>query len=261
MSPVDAPSTLLPETRVATPRRAVRGLLLGFVLSGLNLLGAFLTIAALGGLGAWSSWQFIGLFALFELGTGIAFIIGPNIWHLPIAQASTSERTDVRLAASTIFIPHWAAGAKAGAGLLLLVAAAVHEGVGIATLGMLPVTAAIVAVCHALSLLVARIGVARPDLDVLFIVVKRPGHDDHALPGISIGASVVQMLINIGAYPAVKLLPPTALYQPEIGPSLAVLLWVTAVAAVFSVAAWLAWRGRISWRAPREQQREAEEFA
>lgn len=248
-------------TRRIAPMRAVRGLLLGFVLSFVNLLGAFLTIAALGGLGAWSGWQFIGLFALLEVGTGIAFIVGPNIWHLPIAQANTSERTDVRLAASTIFIPHWAASAKAAAGAGLLVAAALHEGIGPVSLGVLVLIVLVVACCVGLSLVIARLGVARPDLDVLHIIVKRPGRDDIALPGISIGASVVQMLINIGAYPAVKLLPPSSFYQPEIGPSPALLLWSLAATAVLVAAGYAAWRGRITWRAPHEQQREAEEFA
>ena len=244
-----------------SPLRALRGLLLGFVLSFVNLLGAFLTIAALGGLGAWTGWQFIGLFAVGEVGTGIAFIIGPNIWHLPVAQATTSERTDVRLAASTILIPHWAASAKAAAGLGLLIAAAVHEGVGPATLGLPVLALCVVGCCLGLSLIFARLGAARPDLDVVHIVIRRPGHEDRELPGISIGASVVQLVINIGAYPAVKLLPPSSFYQPEIGPSWSLLLWSLVITAVLVAAGYAAWRGRISWRAAREQQREAEKFA
>ncbi|MBI2760777.1 MAG: hypothetical protein HYX51_05060 [Chloroflexi bacterium] len=242
-------------------KRTLRFGLPGFVLSFVNLLGAFLTIAALGGLGAWTEWQFIGLFGAVEVATGIAFIIGPNIWHLPVAQGNTTCRTDVQLAASTILLPHWAASAKAAAGFALAVAAAWHEGAGVATLG-LPVF--IVAICSAvigLSLVVARAGVARPDLDVLNIVVKRPGRKDHELPGISLGASVVQLLANVGSFPAVKLFAPSMFYQPEIGPSPRVLALSAAIGALLTLAGYAAWRGRMSWRAPREQQREAERVA
>jgi hypothetical protein len=242
-------------------KRTLRFGLPGFVLSFVNLIGAFLTIAALGGLGAWSEWQFIGLFGAVEVATGIAFIIGPNIWHLPVAQGNTSRKTQVQLAASTILLPHWAASAKAAAGLALLVTAAWHEGVGVATLG-LPVF--IVAICSAvigLSLLVARLGVARPDLDVLNIVVKRPGRKDHELPGISLGASAVQLLANIGSFPAVKIFAPTVFFQPDIGPSPRALALSVAVGTLVLLAGFVAWRGRMSARAPREQQREAERVA
>ena len=113
----------------------------------------------------------------------------------------------------------------------------------------------------ALSAAVARLGVARPDLDVFTIVIQRPGHPDRPLPGISIGGLVIQLAINIGAFPAVKLMPPSVLYRPEVGPSPAFLWGGLALAALLVLAAWAAWRGRIAWHAPREQQREAEELA
>jgi hypothetical protein len=241
--------------------RPLRGLLLGFALSVLNLLGTWLVLVALGGPGPWTAWQFIGLFGLLEVGTGIAFIIGPNIWRLPVAEANTSPRTPVHLAASTVFIPHWGAGAKAVAGLALLAGAAAHEGVGMATAGIPALVLLIVIAVEGLSLITARLGVARPDLDVLFIVVHRPGHPERALPGISLGASCVQLLINIGAYPAVKALPPTVFYRPEIGPAPALLVGSAGAALVLLVGGWLAWRGRIARQAPAEQQREADESA
>jgi hypothetical protein len=238
--------------------RAVRGLLLGFILSCVNLLGAFLALLALGGLGAWSGWQFIGFFGLLEVATGIAFVFGPNVWRLPVAEANTNDRTAIRFAASTIFIPHWAAGAKCGAGLAMLLVATVRAGVGPATVA-LPVLAGLIAVgVLALSAAVARLGVARPDLDVLHLVIKRPGRPDLALPGISIGALLIQLLINVGAFPAVKLLPPAVFYRPEIGPSPALLVASIIGAIMLLVVAAVVWHGRLCWRASHEQQREAE---
>jgi len=241
--------------------RAVRGLLLGFTLSVLNLAGAFLVILALGGLGEWTRVQFIGLFGLMELATGLAFIVCPNIWRLPVAEANTSDHTPVRLAASTLLLPHWGAGAKALAGAVFLIAAAVHEGIGVATAGVLLLMLGVLAIVLCVSLVIARIGVARPDLDVFFITVRRPGHKGHDLPGISIGASVVQVLLNLGPYPAVKALAPSTLYRPELGPSATALVWCLGVAGVLAYLAALVWHGRITLRAPHEQQREAEEFA
>ena len=238
--------------------RAVRGLLLGFILSCANLFGAFLALLAIGGLGQWSGWQFIGFFGLLEVATGIAFIFGPNVWRLPVAEANTSNRTAIRFAASTMFIPHWAAGAKCFAGLAMLLFATVRAGIGPATVG-LPILAGLIAVgVLALSAGVARLGVARPDLDVLHLVVKRPGRPDLALPGISLGALLIQLLINVGAFPAVKLLPPKVFYRPEIGPSTALLGASAMTAIILLIVAAVVWHGRVCWRAPHEQQREAE---
>src|SRR5207249_10758556 len=44
----------------------------------------------------------------------------------------------------------------------------------------------------ALCLIAARLGVARPDLDVFFIVVKRPAHKDQDLPGLSFSGVLMQ---------------------------------------------------------------------
>jgi hypothetical protein len=238
--------------------RAVRGLLLGFLLSFVNLLGAFVALLAIGGLGRWTGWQFIGFFGLLEVATGIAFIFGPNVWRLPVAEANTSDRTAIRFAASAVFIPHWAAGAKCIAGVAMLAFAGVRAGVGPATLA-LPLLVGLIAVAVlALSAAVARLGVARPDLDVVHFVVKRPGRPDVALPGISISALVIQLAINIGAFPAVKILPPAVFYRPEIGPSPALVAASAAIAVILLIGAAGAWRGRVCWRASHEQQREAE---
>ena len=87
--------------------RAFRGLALVFVLSFLNLTGVLLTATVLGGIAPWSSWQFIGMFGVVEAASGLANVVSPNIWRLPIAELQTSRRTDVKLAASALLIPHW----------------------------------------------------------------------------------------------------------------------------------------------------------
>jgi len=244
------------------PLGALRGLALGLTLSVVNLFGVFLTLLALGGLGEWTGTQFIGLFGLVEVATGAAFIIGPNIWHLPVSEARLARSpVEVQFAASTIFIPHWAGGVKGIAGFAFVCYAIGREGFGVATLGLPLIIVAVCAAAVGVSMVFARLGVARPDIDVYEIVVRRPTHPDYALPGISLGAAVVQLTLNIGTFPTVKILPPTAFYQPEFGPSPETLLWALAGGAALLGLGVAAWWGRLSWRAPAPQQEEAEEFA
>lgn len=235
--------------------------MLGLVLSALNFAGALLTLLALGGLDEWSRIQFLGLFAVLEVSRGLAFLVCPNIWRLPVAEANTSRRTRVRLAASTVLAPHWGAAANCLAGMILGVIALVDAGGSAATL-LLPLEVAFcVAIYVSTSLLAARLGVAHPERDVYFFVLKRPGHEDHVYPGMSAGAMCVQFVLGIGTFPAVKLLPSGVLYRPEFAPSVGLLAWTGAIAALLGAAAFAAWNGRLAWRAPREQQREAERFA
>ena len=109
----------------------------------------------------------------------------------------------------------------------------------------------------AVSAALARAGVARPDVDVVQFVV-RWGRRERELTPISVGASVFQFLLTIITLPAAKLLPPSVLYQPEIGPSPAALLVSLGLCAGSSAVAYLAWSNRIVIHAPAEQQREAE---
>lgn len=238
--------------------RALRGLALGLTLSVLNLCGAFLTLLALGGLGEWTGTQFIGLFGLLEVATGAAYVIGPNVWRLPVAAAELEPGTTTRFAASTILIPHWAGGVKSIAGTALAVWAAAHEGVSPATAGVVLVVVFMCAVSVALSMLFARAGCVRPDLDVFQVTVNRPGRRPLELPGMSWTASLVQAVLNILTFPSVKLLPPSVLYQPELAPSKGLLAWFGGTAVLLTVCAFAAWAGRLAWRAPRPQQREAE---
>jgi hypothetical protein len=238
--------------------RAFRGLALVFVLSFVNLIGVFVTVAALGGLAPWSRWQFVGMFGAIEAASGLANVLSPNIWRLPVAELQTSERTAVRLAASALLLPHWGGLARCAAGLVLLALAGWQEGFGLVTAALVPFLLALGWSILAISALLARAGVRRPDVDVVQFVV-RWGLREKEFPPLSIGASVFQFLLAIATIPAVKLLPPTVLYQPEIGPSPGALLIVLAASAGLAVLVYAVWSDRIELTAPAEQQREAEE--
>ena len=255
--------THVARTRTSSDResgRAFRGLLLVFLLSFLNLVGLILTMTALGGLAPWSRWQFVGAFGLIEAASGIANILTPNIWRLPVAELQTSTRTDVKLAASTVLLPHWGGLARCAAGLVCLAIAAWQEGLGPASAGLVPLLLALAWSVLAISAVLARAGIARPDLDVVQLVVRWRRRDNELQP-LSLGAAGFQFLLSIATIPAVKLLPPSVLYQPELGPSPEALLVTLAVSVVLAALVYVLWLGRIEWRAPAEQQREAEEHA
>jgi hypothetical protein len=238
--------------------RAFRGLALVFVLSFVNLLGVIVTAAALGGIAPWSRWQFIGVYGAIEAASGLANVISPNIWRLPIAELQTSKRTDVKLAASALLLPHWGGLARSVAGVVCLALAAWQEGLGPASAALVPLILLLAWTIVAVSALLARAGVARPDLDVVQFVV-RWGRREKEMDPISMSASVLQFILGIATIPAVKLLTPSVLYQPEVGPSAEALLGVLAASLVLLAAVYLLWSGRIEMKAPAEQQREAEE--
>ncbi len=240
--------------------RAFRGLALVFLLSFVNLVGVIFTAAALGGVEPWTRWQFVGAFGVLEAASGLANVISPNIWRLPVAELQTSERTDVKLAGSALLLPHWGGLARFGAGLVCVVLSAWQDGLGPASFALVPFVLAVAWLVLALSAILARAGVARPDLDVFQIVVRWGGHEKEA-PPVSVGASVFQFLLSIATIPAVKLLPPSVLYQPELAPSLDATLVALALSVALLVIVWWLWAGRIELDAPVEQQREAEKHA
>lgn len=241
--------------------RAFRGLTLVFVLSFLSLAGVLLTVTALGGAKPWSNWQFVGLFGIIECASGLANIIVPNIWRLPVAEVQTRRTTKIRLAASTILlIPHWGGLARAAAGLAIMVAAIIAEGIGPAT-ALLPLIMVLwAAILVGISMILARGGVERPDLDVIQFIIRRPT-GDHEVPPISLGASFLQLLLSIATIPVAKALSPSIIYQPEMGPSLGTLIVTVAVVALTGAGVLACWWGRLEWEAPRDQQREAEQNA
>ena len=247
-------------TATARSGRAFRGLVLVFLLSFVNLVGLIVTVTALGGLAPWSRWEFVGAFGLLEAGSGLANVISPNIWRLPVAQLQTSSRTDVKLAASALRIPHWGGLARFVAGAVCLAVAGWQEGVGGATVGLPLLVLAVAWAVLAISALLARAGVARPDLDVIQFVVRWGGRDREP-PPLSIGAALIQFLLSIATLPAVKLLAPSVLFRPELGPSPGALLVAGAGSLLLLVLVVVAWSGRIERNASPGQQREAEEHA
>jgi hypothetical protein len=112
----------------------------------------------------------------------------------------------------------------------------------------------------AISALLARAGVRRPDVDVVQFVV-RWGRREKELTPISIGAAVLQFVLSIATIPAVKLLSPSALYRPEIGPSTNAFLFAVAVSVLLLALVYSLWSGHIELKASAEQQREAEEHS
>jgi hypothetical protein len=257
-------SAQLPQSRVNSDAkqetRAFRGLALVFVLSFVNLIGVLVTATAVGGVAPWSRWQFIGMYGVFEAASGLANVISPNIWRLPIAELQTSKRTSVKLAASALLLPHWGGLARSVAGVVLVALAGWQEGFGSASAALVPFVIALALSILAISAILARAGVARPEIDVLQFVV-RWGKREKELAPISIGASVFQFLLSIATIPIAKLLPPSVLYQPEIGPSATALPLVVAIAAGLLGLVYVLWSGRIKVNAPTEQQREAEEHS
>jgi hypothetical protein len=240
--------------------RAFRGLILVFSLSFLNLVGVILTVTAFGGLAPWNAAQFIGAFGVVEVASGLANVLTPNLWHLPVGQLETSSRTDVKLAWSALALPHWGGLARCAAGVVCLAIAAFEEGLAPVSILVVPLVVALAWSILAISALLARLGVARPDLDVVQLVVRWGGREKESRP-LSIGAAAFQFVLSIVTIPIVKLLPPSVLYQPELGPSRGALLGALVVAVLLVPLVWLSWSGRIDWQAPREQQREAEEHA
>jgi hypothetical protein len=240
--------------------RAFRGLALVFVLVFINLFGIMLTLATIGGLEPWTTWQFLGLFGVVETAAGISNIFAPNIWHLPVAELNTSRRTRIHLAASAMLLPHWGGAARAVAGATLLLISGFHEGWEPESVLLIVLEVLLCVIFLGISAAAARPGVAHPDTDTMQFIL-RWRKKDRELEPISISASVQQFILGILTLPAVKVLEPGALFGPELRPS-AELLGVSLVLAVLSIAATvLLWTGRLRWQAPREQQREAEQNA
>ena len=240
--------------------RAFRGLFLVFLLSFLNLVGLLVTAIGLGGLAPWSRWQFIGAYGVIEAASGLANVISPNIWRLPIAELQTTERTDAKLALSTLLLPHWGGLARCAAGLVCMAVAAWEVGLGSASAALVPFVLALAWSILAISSVLARAGVARPEVDVVQLVVRWRRREKEIRP-VSIGAAIFQFLLSIMTLPAVKLLPPSVLYQPELGVSLQALLVALVGSVVLLALVYLLWAGRIGIKAAPEQQHEAEEHA
>lgn len=223
----------------------LRGLGLGIALAAVNLLGALLVLSAVAGSGTWTPRQFVGIFGLLEVGSGVAFVLGPNAWQLPVRAAAGET---VALGRATLLRPHWAGSVKSLAGGIFLAWAGAGEGVTAASALLIPFALLLAVGGVGLSLAAARFGSARPDLDVVAVVVRRPGRPERSLPPLSLSAAAVQVVINLGAFPLVLALPPSILYRPEIAPSPPFFWWSTAVCLALAGAGVLAWVGRFDFK-------------
>jgi hypothetical protein len=220
---------------------AVLRLVLIFTLTLVGLAGILTTVLAVGGLSGWTAWQFIGLFGVSEAAAGLANIWLPNVWHLP---AEALERGDsVGLALPWRSRPHWAGAARLAAGVVMIIISGIESSFGPETLGLLPLVPALAVWLYATSSLVARLGVAYPEIDVLRLILRWRGETTQ-VPPISIGASALQLWISVAPLPAIQMLEPGSLFQPAIGPSAAALGLTLALAVVSSMAVVVAWRGR-----------------
>ena len=237
--------------------RAFRGLTLVFVLTFVNFVGIMVTLTSIGGLEPWTQMQFLGLFGVIETSAGFSNIIAPNLWHLPVAEMETSKRMPVRLAATTMLIPHWGGGARAAAGGVMVLISGFSEGWGMESVLLLPLIGGLVVLFLGISAAIGRIGVAYPETDIVQFVVRWRGSEKELEP-LSISASIQQFVLGILTLPAVQILSPGALFGPAIRPSGEALAITWALAVVSIAATALLWAGRLQWRAPPEQQREAE---
>jgi hypothetical protein len=236
--------------------RAFRGLFLVFALTFLNLAGMALTAIGLNALGEWTVWQFVGLFGVVEAASGLANVVTPNLWAMPVLEQETSARTKTVLALETLTLAHWGGIARCLAGAAMIVAAGQHEGISGQTILVLPLIAVIAWLEVALSALMARGGVAWHRYDVLQVTLN--WYREIPVPPISLSASALQFVLSLITIPAISVLNPSVLYQPELAPSVSGLAYLVVFSIVATAVGLVAWYPRIALRAPREQQQEAE---
>lgn len=236
--------------------RAFRGLFLVFFLTFLNLAGMTLTAIGLNALGEWTIWQFVGLFGVVEAASGLANVVTPNLWAMPVLEQETSNRTRTVLALETLRLAHWGGLARTLAGVVMIAAAGYHAGVGPASILLLPLVLCIAWLQVAISAVMARGGVAWHRYDVVKVTLD--WYDRIEVPPISLSASALQFVLSLITIPAISVLQPGVLYQPELAPSTGSLGWLIGFTLLCTVVALLAWFPRISLHAPREQQQEAE---
>jgi hypothetical protein len=242
------------------PLGTLTRLVVTFFLTILGFVGILATIHAVGALGAWTTWQFVGLFGLIEASAGLANVFLPNVWRLPVLQLEAGPGRPTMLAASTLLIPHWAGLARAFAGACFIILAAEKTSVSARTFMVIPFVCSFAAFLFGLTVLFARLGTGWPHLDVVQLSV-RWNRQDNQLPAVSIGASVLQLILSLLPFPAIKVLSPGALYQPELAPSAALIAGLFAAAVGTLAALPFAWSGRMQRRATKWQQNEAERNA
>jgi hypothetical protein len=237
-------------------KRAFRGLFLVFCITFLNLAGMALTAIGLNALGNWTLWQFVGLFGIVEAASGLANVVTPNLWAMPVLEQETSSRTRTVLALETLALAHWGGLARTLAGCVMIAAAANHAGISPQAALVVPLVLVIALLEIALSAVIARGGVAWHRYDVLKVTLD--WYDRIEVPPLSLSASMLQFILSLITIPAISILKPGVLYQPELAPAAEAFVWLAAATVVCTVLALAVWLPRVSVRAPREQQQEAE---
>jgi hypothetical protein len=245
--------------RLASAAAVSRYFLAFFALAVLSVIGAWLGVEATGGFGRWQQAQFLGLFGVVEAAVGLSNIVTPNIWALPVAASRSPASRDAPLAWAALLRPHWGGAARAAFGAAFVSYAAGSTGVSFASAWLAPFVMLFALFVVAASAVAARWGVEHPDTDVVQFVLRRGGRE-HEIEPISLAASLLQLLLSVLTIPAVRLLQPSALYRPEIGPAPLALGAMGLATAGMASAAAFAWRGRLDWRAPGDPRRAAAAF-
>jgi hypothetical protein len=242
-------------------RRAFRGLVLPLSLSFINFAGLLLSALSLNALGDWTTWQFAAMFGILEASQGLASILQPNIWHLPVVELETDARTRTKLAVSTIFLPHWGGAARAAGGASLVVASAVHHGnTDVSAALLVPEVLLLAALWVNATMLVARLGVRWAETDVVQLLVKWRGKT-HELRPLSIGASLLQFFLGTMTLPTANLVNPSVLFDPGLRLQVMTLLITLMLTIAATALSAIVWQGRFAVQAPRQQQREIEQNA
>lgn len=215
-----------------------------------------LTAVGLNALGEWTLWQFVGLFGVIEAGSGLANVVTPNLWAMPVLEQETSARTKTVLALETLGLAHWGGLARTLAGIVMIAVAGQHEGFAATSVLLLPMILVIALLQIGLSAVIARGGVALHRYDVLQVTLN--WYREIPVPPISLSASMLQFVLSLITLPAISILRPGVLYQPELAPASDAVIILTGVTLLTVIAGLAAWYPRIAVRAPREQQQEAE---
>jgi hypothetical protein len=215
-------------------------LILAFAFSFFNFALLVLSGLFVGGLDHWSVRQFAGLYGLIETSTGIANLVAPNFWALPVSEFRSRSETVVVVALADLRVIHVDGVGRVLGGGLFLAWSAAAAGVRLESLLLLPLTTLLGLTIIALSGLVARWGIARPDIDVLQLKVYWRNREK-VLPPISLGTSYLQFFLTLVPLPIAAATGPRFLFHPEFYPSLelaALTLVVTLIVVALFLAAW-----------------------
>src|SRR5437870_8804891 len=95
-----------------------------------NFCLVYLTARFLGGLAGWSFSQFAGLYGVFEASFGLANIVAPNFWVMPVARLSLPHEDAVVLRLADLRAIHWDGTGRMLAGAAFVSWSAARSGWG-----------------------------------------------------------------------------------------------------------------------------------